>query len=424
MICLKIPGAVGAFIIRINDLTEKFLRRTFYLYRRVPLQIQVDSGKFVNILNSKHVLKDIVENQVVSLSPACVRRTGTRIDMATVIKVPGPSALSIDVWRMHGASALHLTRAALSNMSLITNRGVKILLSRAPNLKDLTLMSLPGITDDLWPDLKVAEGKRQKKKIYLASGKIAGTEYYDKIPDPGLYCGRLLSIDEQIDCMLRKKLERLELVDLRGITQRTAKLLAYKPIDKIQTLVLHNLPNWPLGASSLLCSACGNLKEVDFCRINMSDKNLHKILETNQNLNSINLHDILEQRPFVTGSNVCKMISNSHVTHFITDSDVLRRAVEKSCPNIVTNFIGSTGKNKKECIQIPLSPLPSRTWNLIGGEDEMFSKIKNEDLAALEDALSDKIAVSTQVAVKRDLRLLKRKAEEEEWVDLWFLPLV
>ena len=145
----------------------------------------------------------------------------------------------------------------------------------------------------------------------------------------------------------------------------------------------------------------------------MSDKNLHKILETNQNLNTINLHDILEQRPFVTGSNVCKMISNSHVTHFITDNDVLRRAVEKSCPNIVTNFIGSTGKNKKECIHIPLSPLPCRTWNLIGGEDEMFSKIKNEDLAALEEALSDKVAVSTQVAVKRDLRLLKRKAKKK-----------
>ena len=107
------------------------------------------------------------------------------------------------------------------------------------------------------------------------------------------------------------------------------------------------------------------------------------------------------------------MISNSHVTHFITDNDVLRRAVEKSCPNIVTNFIGSTGKNKKECIHIPLSPLPCRTWNLIGGEDEMFSKIKNEDLAALEEALSDKVAVSTQVAVKRDLRLLKRKAKKK-----------
>ena len=106
-------------------------------------------------------------------------------------------------------------------------------------------------------------------------------------------------------------------------------------------------------------------------------------------------------------------ISNSRITHFITDNDVLRRAVEKSCQNVVTNFMGSTGKNKKECIHIPLSPLPSRTWNLIGGENEMFSKIKNEDLAALEDALSDKVAVSTQVAVKRDLRLLKRKAKKK-----------
>ena len=44
----------------------------------------------------------------------------------------------------------------------------------------------------------------------------------------------------------------------------------------------------------------------------------------------------------------------------------------------------------------------------------MFSNIKNEDLAALEDALSDKIAVSTQVAVKRDLRLLKRKGKKKK----------
>ena len=67
----------------------------------MPLQIQVDSGEFINIF-SKHVLKEVVG--IVSLSPACVRRTGTRIDIATLIKVPGPSALSIDVWRMHGAS--------------------------------------------------------------------------------------------------------------------------------------------------------------------------------------------------------------------------------------------------------------------------------------------------------------------------------
>ena len=91
--------------------------------------------------------------------------------MDTLIKVPGPSALNIDVWKMHAASALNLYRIVLSKMNFITDRGVRLLLSRSPNLKELTLMALPNITNDLWPDLKEKK-KSKQKKMYLASGKV------------------------------------------------------------------------------------------------------------------------------------------------------------------------------------------------------------------------------------------------------------
>ena len=215
--------------------------------------------------------------------------------------------------------------------------------------------------------------------------------------------------------LIRKELNKLELVELRGITSKTAKILAYKPIDQLKTLILHDLPNWPLGASSLICTSCGNLKKIDFKTIHMSNQNLSKIIDTNKNLQTIILNNILEQRPFITGSCVSTLLlNNPNITHFITNDDVLRQSIEKSSENVVTNFIGSTGNSKKKSVQIPLSPLPSKTWNLVSGEQDVLNKMKNDDIAALEEALAEKVTVSDQVIVKRDLRLLKNNLKKKK----------
>lgn len=80
----------------------------------------------------------------------------------------------------------------------------------------------------------------------------------------------------------------------------------------------------------------------------------------------------------------------------------------------MTNFIGSTGNSKKKSVQIPLSPLPSKTWNLVSGEQDVLNKMKNDDIAALEEALAEKVTVSDQVIVKRDLRLLKNNLKKKK----------
>ena len=108
------------------------------------------------------------------------------------------------------------------------------------------------------------------------------------------------------------------------------------------------------------------------------------------------------------------LLNNPNITHFITNDDVLRQSIEKSSENVVTNFIGSTGNSKKKSVQIPLSPLPSKTWNLVSGEQDVLNKMKNDDIAALEEALAEKVTVSDQVIVKRDLRLLKNNLKKKK----------
>eukprot|EP00943_MAST-04B_sp_MAST-4B-sp1_P008567 g8567.t1 len=274
----------------------------------------------------------------------------------------------------------------------------------------MSLLALPNITDDLWPNL--IKNRKREKKIYLASGIVVEEEHHDEttvLQKQRHYYGRVLTVDEQIDFILRNSLKKLELVDLRGITSKTAKVLAYKPIDTLKTLILHDLPNWALGATSFLCASCGNLTEINFSRIHMSDNNLSKIFASNNNLNRVTLNGILEKRPYISGACVSTLVLNSRVTHFITDNDLLKRSVENSSPNIVTNYIGSTGNSKKTCIQIPLAPLPSKTWNLISGEKDVLAKIKDNDMAELEEALAEKVTVSDKVVVRRHLRLLKKK---------------
>ena len=407
LIFLKIPGETRGFLLRIDALTENMLRSTFYLHSHVPVALRLQNESFVHVLKTG-LHKPIKKNQEVEISPGCVGRLGIRLSNSmwtNFVLTPGASSLVIDFWRQHGAAS-RLTRLYLSKCRFLTDISVRAILSRSPNLQELSLVGLPNVTDDLWPDMRVDEPKRKEATIYSATGRVV--KKVDAVKELTEYNGYILSVERHIDNVLRRKLRKLEICDC-NITEKTVLKLAAHPLDALQTIILHDLELLPLAAVPLLCGACSRLRAIDFCRILCSDGSLEKIIKSCPTLSFIKLTSIKRQRPFLTGVGAARIAVSGKITHFIIDDADIRKCVENAAPHIITNEIGQSGQNQRGCIHVPLAmhsgKIPRARSTLIHSSE---SAVDDAELA-LVDALSDKADLSYKLEWKNDLRLLKMK---------------
>ena len=417
IVFLKIPGDVRGYLVRIDVLTEKFLRTSFFLHKRIPTAIKLQDGTFVNVLkNGLH--SQIAPEQKIEISPSCLKRLGVRkySPPANIVLVPGSSALVIDFWRMHSAASA-LCDIKLSKCRFITDRSVKIILSRCPQIRKVSLSSLPNVSDDLIPDMRQYK-QRKESKLYSATGRVV--QPVQAVRQKEKYNGLLLSEDMQIDHTLRQQLEVLEICDCKGITEKTAAKLAAKPLDSMRKILLHDLANWPLAATPLLCAACTRLEAVDISNIPFSDGSLQKICKTCPTVTYFQVSNIQSGRPRFTGNGAARAVTGGRITHFLSDSDTIRKCIEEANPRVVVDNLGRTGSNQRNCMHVPLainggrkkeSSISSLDYH-IRSKDQSYSVDNETDVledAALEDALSDKVSLSDQITWKKDLHLLKKR---------------
>ena len=153
-----------------------------------------------------------------------------------------------------------------------------------------------------------------------------------------------------------------------------------------------------------------------------SDGCLQKICAACPKLSSLQISNIKPERPRFTGNGAAKAVTSSRITHFICDNDVIRKCVEQANPNVVVDYLGRTGSNKRKSMHIPLSMNGGKRPDVRSASLSYHLNFKSKSSlsvdtdafedAALEDALSDKVSLSDQITWKRDLHLLKKRIKK------------